>query len=79
MEWESLSPLVRATMDELGNFRPTIVPHLREVKGRVWDDDCGGAVKTYYTSADLRRIASACTEVADWLDKRADEASPAPA
>ena len=74
MNWEDLSQRARDVMKDLGNFGPTLKTESREVKGAMYDDDCGGAVKTYYSSADLRDIAAACVEVADWLDKRGDAA-----
>ena len=72
MKWEDLGEKARDVMKELGNFWPTVNAASREVKGATYDDECGGAVKTYYTSTDLREIAAACVEVADWLDTRAD-------
>jgi hypothetical protein len=33
-------------------------------------------VKAYFSSDDLRQIAAACNEVADWLDKRAEDEKP---
>lgn len=77
MKWDEVSDKARDVMKSLGNFGPTVNAANREVKGSTYDEDCedcGGCVKTYYTSADLREIAAACAEVADWLDKRADEA-----
>jgi hypothetical protein len=72
MKWEDLSELARDVMEDMGNFGPTIKPGSREVKGATYDDVYGGVIKTYYSSSDLREIASACNEVADWLDKRAE-------
>ena len=77
MKWESLSKKARDAMKELGNFGPTVNPADRLVKGWNYDDACGTTVKTYYTSADLRRIAAACDEAAYWLDKRAYDAEQA--
>lgn len=69
MKWEDLSQKTRDVMRELGNFGPTVNPARRELKGWTWDEE--GLGKTYWTSADLRDIAAACAEAADWLDKRA--------
>ena len=70
MKWEELSQKCRDVMKALGDFGPTVKPEDREVKGYTYDDEGGG--KCYWTSADLREIASACEQVASWLDKRAD-------
>ena len=74
MKWEDLSQKTRNVMKELGDFGPTVNAASRELKGATYDADCGGSVKTYWTSDDLRQIAAACLEAADWLDKRADAA-----
>lgn len=66
MKWEDLSIDARQWMRDLGEFGPTVHAAKREVKGYGIDG------KTYYTSEDLRGIAAACTEVADWLDRRAE-------
>lgn len=70
MEWESVSPKARAWMADLGNFSPTVRAANREVKGRIADEN-GELCKTYFTADDLRSLAVACIEVANWLDKRA--------
>lgn len=31
----------------------------------------GDAEKTYFDSKELRELAASCSEVADWLDRRA--------
>jgi len=69
-QWQDLSQEARDVMRELGNFGPTV---RNEVKGYMWDDESCGNVKTYFDSADLRRIAAACAEVASWLESRAHE------
>ena len=61
----------RAWMRTLGNFTPTVNPLYREVKGSMLGAH-GEAEKTYFDSKELRELAKACVEVADWLDKRAD-------
>ena len=68
--WErDVSERARQTLDDLGNFGPTVNPALREVKGWLHDSEEGGVSKTYYTAADLRRMAADLGEVADWLDR----------
>ena len=74
--WEDLTPKARDWMRDLGNFGPTVRAERRELKGYTHDDE--GAVKTYWTSADLRELAWACIEVAGWLDHRADEQAKEP-
>ena len=61
----------RAWMRTLGNFGPTVNPIYREVTGYMLGDSAE-AEKTYYDSGELRELAAACIEVADWLDKRAE-------
>jgi hypothetical protein len=70
MEWGDISDKGRAWMRDLGNFGPTVNTRDRMVKGCMLDDD-GEAARTYLDSADLRGLAAACNEVADWLDARA--------
>lgn len=65
MNWEELNPKTLEWMQELGDFGPTVKEENKEVKG--WGD--GG--KIYWGAEDLREIAAACLEVADWLEKRA--------
>ena len=69
--WGQMSPDALDVMRELGNFGPTV---RNEVKGYMWDDESCGNVKTYFDADDRRRIAAACTEVADWLEQRAARA-----
>lgn len=68
--WEDISASARDVMKALGNFGPTVHASAREVKGYTYEDGEGG--KQYLSSDDLRRIAAACEEVAEWLDKRAE-------
>lgn len=76
MEWTDVSEKARDWMKEIGEFGPTVHAANREVKGRVADEN-NEFCKAYYTSDELRSLAAACTEVADWLDKRAAAAAPA--
>lgn len=69
MKWEDVSEAAREVMEEMGSFSPTVNASHKMVKGYMHDEE--GVGKCYFDSADLRRIAAGCTEVADWLDKRA--------
>lgn len=62
-------------MKWLGNFGPTVHAHNREMKGYKLDDEDGEGGKTYVTSAEFRKLAAACIEAADYLDKRAADSS----
>jgi len=71
MDWKTdISSLSQTWMKFLGDFGPTVHEHLRELKGYMHDDEGGG--KVYLDAGELRELAAACNEVADWLDKRAD-------
>lgn len=71
MDWKTdISSLAQTWMKFLGDFSPTVKEQSRELKGYMHDDEGGG--KVYLDAGELREIAAACTEVADWLDKRAD-------
>ncbi|PNG11916.1 hypothetical protein [Stutzerimonas stutzeri] len=72
-----ISGSAKAWMQLLGNFGPTVLAARREVKGYTSDAD-GDVVKTYYDSGELRELALACTEVADWLDRRAEAETTRP-
>lgn len=72
MNWEDISENAGYWMEFLGTFGPTVHVNNREVKGYMLTEgreDC----RTYLTSSDLREFASALIEVADWLDKRAEQ------
>jgi hypothetical protein len=75
MRWDDLSNNTKSWMQLLGNFTPTVNVKDRMVKGYTIDPDDGSAGKTYHTSDELRELAEACNEVADWLDNRAAEAN----
>jgi hypothetical protein len=74
MTWEHLPDAVRVTMSLLGDFRPTVDPAYREVKGVLYDAEGGGTVRAYLTATELREMAGHLIAVADWLDHRAAEA-----
>lgn len=65
-----VSESARGWMRTLGHFTPTVNPDYREVKGSMLGE-YGDAEKTYFSSKELRELAAACTEIADWLDRRA--------
>jgi hypothetical protein len=73
MKWEDLSKNALDAMRELGEFGPTITSKDRMVKGMLYDPE-DGPVHAYFDSRDLRQMAAGMVEVADWLDKRAEEA-----
>lgn len=56
----------RDWLDELGYFGPTVHHENRELKGWIGGD------AYYLTSVDLRQLAVACINAADWLDARFD-------
>lgn len=66
MQWEDISENAGYWMEFLGNFGPTVHVNNREVRGYMDG-------RTYLTSNDLRELAIALNEVADWLDKRAEQ------
>lgn len=71
MDWKTdISSLAQTWMKFLGNFWPTVHEEKRELKGYMHDDDGGG--KVYLDACELRELAAACNEVADWLDNRAE-------
>jgi hypothetical protein len=72
VNWDDLSESARAALKDLGNFGPTVTASHRLVKGYMANDD-GDTVSVYYTSRDMREMAKAFVEVAEWLDKRAEE------
>lgn len=74
MEWAEVSNVSREWLRTMGNFSPTANERLRELKGYLHCDDVGDG-RTYLTADELRLIAVAFTEAADWLDKRSEVAS----
>lgn len=72
MNWEQdISEEAKETMKFLGGFSPTVNEKNKEVKGYMLDEDCGCSV--YLSSDELREMAESFIEVANWLDKRAEE------
>lgn len=71
MNWDKdLSNNAKSMMQFLGRFNPTVNVQHKTVKGYMHDEDGGG--KVYLDSGELRELALACNEVAEWLDKRAE-------
>ena len=70
MEWTDVSEDARDWLEMLGHFSPTVHAQNRELKGCLHHED-GEDGRTYLDAGDLRNIAAACNEAADWLDKRA--------
>lgn len=56
----------------LGSFAPTVDPSHKLLKGYMYDGDEGECGRVYLEPSDLRALASACNEVADWLEERAE-------
>ena len=55
----------------LGDFTPILDEKAKTLKGYMYDEEGSGSV--YITATELRELATACNEVADWLDKRSSE------
>jgi len=71
-EWKDLPASTLQAMKDLGNFGPTANAHNREIKGYMHHDN-GDDGRTYFDSHELRVLAVACIDVADWLDARAND------
>jgi hypothetical protein len=72
VEWTDVSENTRDWLKLLGNFVPTVHAKQRELKGYLGEEG-----RTYFDAGDLRNIAAALIEAADWLDKRAEAEAPA--
>lgn len=71
MDWsKDISDSTKEWMVELGNFSPTVNVREKLVKGYMIDGS-GDAGRVYFDPSDLRGLAAACLEVADWLENRA--------
>lgn len=55
----------------LGSFSPTVNASHKMLKGYMYDCDEGECGRVYLEPSDLMAIASACNEVAEWLEERA--------
>lgn len=58
-------------LEFLGSFSPTVNPSHKMIKGYLYDGDEGEVGRVYLEPSDLRALASACNEVAEWLEERA--------
>ena len=75
MKWQDVSETSRDAMIELGAFHPTDEnDDVNALEGFIVDYSFNGIYRVKWTSDDLRKMAVAFAEVADWLDKRAAEA-----
>lgn len=72
MKFEDLSQETRDWLRDLGQFSPITDAKRKTLKGVHHDPDEGPG-KWYISSSDLREIAKACIETADWLDLRAEQ------
>ena len=59
-------------LEFLGSFAPTVNPSHKMLKGYMYDVDDGQYGRVYLEPSDLRALASACNEVAEWLEERAE-------
>ena len=72
MNWEKdVSSETRTWLETLGGFSPTVHVADKELKGYLHCDD-GDDGSAYITAKELREIATACEEAANWLDERYD-------
>ena len=70
--WKELNGLTQGWMSMLGGFSPTVNPQDKQVKGVMFDSE-GEIIKAYLDPDELREIADACLEVAQFLEDRAKE------
>lgn len=70
MDWNEVSEKTRQLLDEFGSLGPTVNAGNKELKGYMIDKG-GDAGKVYLSASDLRELAAACIEAADWLERRA--------
>lgn len=68
-DWkEEVSKEARMYLSDIFIEGPTVDARNRELKG------CDGEGYSFsYTSEELRKLSSACSEAAEWLDRRAEE------
>lgn len=77
MDWTDVSEDAREWLKMLGGFSPTVHAKQRELKGQL-HSDYGDDGRCYLDAGDLRNLAAALIEAADWLDKRAAQQEPKP-
>jgi len=68
--WTEVSEVSRQWLKTIGDFGPTVHAKSRELKGYLHAEE-GEDGRTYIDANELRELAAACVEAADWLDKRA--------
>jgi len=68
----------REALERIASLGPTRNPLERSAKGYVHRDDPEEDGRAYYDPEDLRVLGRACIELADWLDKTAEEAKEDP-
>jgi hypothetical protein len=66
-EWKELPWFVHDALSDLGGFSPTVRAQEKLLKGYMNEE------KTYLDPDDLRRMATALTVAANWLDERAEK------
>lgn len=71
MDWNELPQETRDWMEFIGDFRPTSRMDSRQLFG-FFGDDWGCDNDQVIDANQLRELAAACIEVADWLDRRAE-------
>lgn len=70
LQWTDVSQVSRDWLKTIGDFGPTVHAKNRELKGYL-HAEAGEDGRTYLDANELRELAAACNEAADWLDKRA--------
>ena len=70
---KSFSQQTKKVLQEYGDF--CLTSDGRAVKGQVWDSEDACTYGSYLSSEDLRKIAAACIEVADYIDSKSQRAS----
>jgi len=63
-------------LEFLGNFQPTANVQHKSIKGWMIDRDAVGVESVYLDSENLRTIANALNETANWLEDRVREYAP---
>lgn len=71
---ENLSPRALKTLEFLGDFEPTSDPSKKAIKGWFMLSVGGRESQVYLNAKELRDMAGDFLEVADWLERRANNA-----
>jgi len=69
---ENLSPRALKTLEFLGDFDPTDDPSKKSMKG--WISEGGRESRAYIDAKEFREMAGDFLEIADWLERRANNA-----